>query len=65
MRKLWKKSASLSKAMVGFLAKGDPDDYIVKSNPQTLSSSLKNLCRNYGIEVDFNDVKGAYIDDNN
>jgi len=57
------KSASLSKAMVRFLAQGDPDDNVVKANTFTLSGSLKALCRNYGLEVDFVALRGAYIDD--
>lgn len=57
------RSAYLSKAMVRFLAQGDPDDNVVKTNPFTLSCSLKNLCRNYGLEVDFVSLRGAYIDD--
>lgn len=59
------KSASLSKAMVRFLAKGDPDDNVVKANTFTLSNSLKALCRNYGLEVDFVALRGTYIDDFN
>lgn len=59
------KSAYLSKAMVRFLAQGDPDDNVVKAVPATLSSSLKALCRNYGLEVEFTTLRGAYIDNNN
>lgn len=57
------RSAYLSKAMVRFLAQGDPDDNVVKANTFTLSNSLKKLCRNYGLEVDFVSLRGAYIDD--
>lgn len=57
------RSANLSKAMVRFLAQGDSDDNVVNANTFALSNSLKTLCRNYGLEVDFVALRGAYIDD--
>jgi len=57
------KSANLSKAMVRFLTQGSPDDNVVKANTSALSVFLKILCRNYGLEVDFVSLRGAYIDD--
>ena len=57
------RSANLSKAMVRFLAQGDSDDNVVNANTCALSNSLKTLCRNYGLEVDFVALRGAYIDD--
>ena len=57
------KTATLNKAMVRFLGRGEPEDNVVKMPPGTLSYELKKLCENYDTKIDFIQLRGAYIDD--
>lgn len=58
-----KNTATLNKAMVRFLGRGEPEDNVVKMNPGILSYELKRLCKNYDTQIDFSQIRGAYIDD--
>ena len=56
-------TATLNKAMVRFLGRGEPEDNVVKMTPGALSYELKKLCENYDTKIDFIQMRGAYIDD--
>lgn len=58
-----KNTATLNKAMVRFLGRGEPEDNVVKMNPGILSYELKRLCKNHDTKIDFSQIRGAYIDD--
>lgn len=58
-------TATLNKAMVRFLGRGEPEDNVVKTTPVILSYELKNLCEKYDTKIDFVQIRGAYIDNNN
>lgn len=60
-----KKTATLNKAMVRFLGRGEPEDNVIKTKTGALSFELKKLCENYDTKIDFVQIRGAYIDDNN
>ena len=60
-----KKTAILNKAMVRFLGRGEPEDNVIKTKTGTLSFELKKLCEKYDTKIDFVQIRGAYIDDNN
>lgn len=59
-----KKTATLNKAMVRFLGRGEPEDNVIKTKTGTLSFELKKLCEKYDTKIDFVQIRGAYIDNN-
>lgn len=58
-------TATLNKAMVRLLGRGEPEDNVVKMKPGTLSYELKKLCKNFDTKIGFIQIRGAYIDDIN
>ena len=59
-----KKTATLNKAMVRFLGRGEPEDNVIKTKSLTLSYELKKLCEKYDTKINFSQIRGAYIDNN-